>query len=111
VRSGKLRALAVTAARRSPLLPELPTVSEAGLPGFDVSAWFGLLVPAATPAPLVQRLNAETVKALRDADVRARLERLGFDVVGSSPAEFAAHVQREAARWSRIIRDSGAKAD
>ena len=68
-------------------------------------------MPAATPAPLVQRLNAETVKALRDADVRARLERLGFDVVGSSPAEFAAHVQREAARWSRIIRDSGAKAD
>jgi tripartite-type tricarboxylate transporter receptor subunit TctC len=111
VRSGKLRALAVTAAKRSPLLPELPTLAEAGLPGFDVSAWFGLLVPAATPAPVVQRLNAETVKALRDADVRARLERLGFEVVGSTPQEFAAHIESEAARWSRIIRESGAKAD
>jgi tripartite-type tricarboxylate transporter receptor subunit TctC len=111
VRSGKLRALAVTAARRSPLLPELPTVAEAGLPGFDVSAWFGLLVPAATPAEVVQRLNAETVKALRDPAARERLERLGFAVVGSSAAEFAAHIQKEAARWSRIIRESGAKAD
>jgi tripartite-type tricarboxylate transporter receptor subunit TctC len=111
VRSGKLRALAVTAARRSPLLPELPTVAEAGLPDFDVSAWFGLLVAAATPASVVQRLNAETVKALRDPAARERLERLGFEVVGSSPAEFAAHVEKEAARWSRIIRESGAKAD
>jgi len=111
VRSGKLRALAVTAARRSALLPELPTVAEAGLPGFDVSAWFGLLVPAATPAAVVQRLNGETVKALRDAAVRERLEKLGFEVVGSTPAEFAAHVQQEAARWSPIIRASGAKAD
>jgi tripartite-type tricarboxylate transporter receptor subunit TctC len=111
VRSGKLRALAVTAARRSPLLPELPTVAEAGLPEFDVSAWFGLLVPAATPGPVVQRLHAETVKALRDPDSLERLERLGFEVVGSTPGEFAALIHKDAARWSRIIRESGAKAD
>jgi tripartite-type tricarboxylate transporter receptor subunit TctC len=111
VRSGKLRALAVTSSKRSALLPELPTVAEAGLPGFDVSAWFGLLVPAATPAPVVQRLHAETVKALSDAAVRERLERLGFEVVGGAPAEFAAHIRKEAERWSRIIRESGAKAD
>jgi tripartite-type tricarboxylate transporter receptor subunit TctC len=111
VRGGKLRALAVTAARRSALLPELPTVAEAGLPGFDVSAWFGLLVPAATPREVVQRLNAETVAALRDAGVRERLERLGFQVVGSTPEEFAALVRTDAARWSRIIRETGAKAD
>lgn len=111
VRSGKLRALAVTPAQRSPLLPELPTVAEAGLPGFDVSAWFGLLVPAATPGAVIQRLQAETVKALRDPAARERLERLGFEVVGSTPAEFAALIEKDAARWSRIIRESGAKAD
>jgi tripartite-type tricarboxylate transporter receptor subunit TctC len=111
VRSGKLRALAVTAARRSPLLPELPTVAEAGLPGFDVSAWFGLLVPAATPSATVRRLQAETARALRDAATRERLERLGFEVVGSTPEEFAALIRSDAVRWSRIIRESGAKAD
>jgi tripartite-type tricarboxylate transporter receptor subunit TctC len=111
IRSGKLRALAVTAAKRSPLLPELPTVAEAGLPAFDVSAWFGLLVPAATPGAVVRRLHAETVKALREPAARERLEGLGFEVVGSTPEQFAAHVQSEAARWSRIIRESGAKAD
>ncbi len=111
VRSGKLRALAVTAARRSPLLPELPTVAEAGLPGFDVSAWFGLLVPAATPRVAVQRLHAETARALREPATRERLERLGFEVVGSTPEEFAALIRSDAVRWSRIIRESGAKAD
>ena len=111
IRSGRLRALAVTAARRSPLLPELPTVAEAGLPDFDVSAWFGLLLPAATPGPVVQRLHAETVKALRDAGARERLERLGFEVVASTPAQFAALIGKDAVRWSRIIRESGAKAD
>jgi tripartite-type tricarboxylate transporter receptor subunit TctC len=111
VRSGKLRALAVTAAKRSALLPELPTVAEAGLPGFDVSAWFGLLVPAATPQAVVTRLNAETVRALRDPQLRERLEGLGFEVVGSSPEEFGARIRDETARWARIIRESGAKAD
>ena len=111
VRSGKLRALAVTAARRSPLLPELPTVAQSGLPGFDVSAWFGLLVPAATPQPVVQRLHAETVKALNDPAVRERLEQLGFEVVASSPEEFGKRIRDETARWARIIRESGVKAD
>jgi tripartite-type tricarboxylate transporter receptor subunit TctC len=111
VRSGKLRALAVTATKRSPLLPELPTVAEAGLPGFDVSAWFGLLVPAATPRPVVQRLHGETVKALRDPALRERLEALGFEVVGSTPEDFAARIGTETTRWGRIIKESGAKAD
>jgi tripartite-type tricarboxylate transporter receptor subunit TctC len=111
VRSGKLRALAVTSVRRSPLLPELPTLAEAGVPGFDVSAWFGLLVPAATPREIVHKLNAETVAALRDPAVRERLERLGFEVVASSPEAFASLIRAETERWSRIIRETGARAD
>ena len=111
VRSGKLRALAVTATKRSPLLPELPTVAEAGLPGFDVSAWFGMLVPAATPKPVVDRLHGEIVKALRDPALRERLEALGFEIVGSTPEEFAARIGTETTRWARIIKESGAKAD
>ena len=111
VRSGKLRALAVTASKRSNLLPELPTVAEAGLPGFDVSAWFGMLVPAATPRPVVQRLHGEIVKALGDPALRERLEALGFEVIGSTPEEFAARIGTETTRWARIIKESGAKAD
>ncbi len=111
VRSGKLRALAVTASTRSKLLPELPTVAEAGLPGFDVSAWFGMLVPAATPRPVVQRLHGEIVKALGDPALRERLEALGFEIVGNTPEEFAARIGTETTRWARIIKESGAKAD
>jgi tripartite-type tricarboxylate transporter receptor subunit TctC len=86
-------------------------VAEAGLPGFDVSAWFGMLVPAATPKPVVDRLHGEIAKALRDPALRERLEALGFEIVGSTPEEFAARIGTETTRWGRIIKESGAKAD
>ncbi len=111
VRGGKLRALAVTSARRSALLPEIPTMIEAGVAGFDVSAWFGLLAPTGTPPDAIQRVHAETVKALQAGELRERLTQLGFDVVGSTPDAFATLIRGETLRWSRIIRDSGARAD
>ena len=111
VRGGKLRALAVTSARRSALLPEIPTMIEAGIAGFDVSAWFGLLAPAGTPREAIQRVHAETVKALQAGEMRERLNQLGFEVVGGTPEAFAELIRGETLRWSRIIRDSGARAD
>ncbi len=111
VRGGKLRALAVTSARRSALLPEIPTMIEAGIAGFDVSAWFGLLAPAGTPREAIQRVQAETAKALQAGEMRERLNQLGFEVVGGTPEAFGALIQSETARWAKIIRASGAKAD
>ena len=111
IRSGKLRALAVTASRRSALLPEVPTAIEAGLAGFDVSAWFGLLAPAGTPREAIQRVHAETAKALQVPELRDRLVQLGFDVIGSTPDAFGELIRSETVRWAKIIRDSGAKAE
>jgi len=111
IRGGKLRALAVTSAQRSALLPEIPTVIEAGLAGFDVSAWFGLLAPAGTPREAILRVQAETVKALQTGELRERLNQFGFEVVGSTPEAFGALIQSEILRWAKIIRESGARAD
>ena len=111
VRAGKLRALAVTARNRHAAFPELPTVAEAGVPGFDVSAWFGLLVRAGTPAETVRRLEAEAAKALRAPDVRERLTQLGFEIDGRGAADYAAFIRSETERWTPIIRAIGAKAD
>jgi tripartite-type tricarboxylate transporter receptor subunit TctC len=108
-RSGKLRALAVTGTKRSPLAPEIPTVAESGLPGYEMRGWFGLVAPAATPAATIARLNAEYVRALRAADVRARLEGYGLEVVGDTPAQFAQRMREDAQRLARVIRESGAK--
>src|SRR6185295_3484903 len=91
IRSGKVKALAVTVTKRASLLPEVPTMSEAGLPGFEIGSWFGLLAPAGTPAPIVSRLNAETVKVLGRSDVQATLGAQGLELVPSSPEQFAAH--------------------
>jgi tripartite-type tricarboxylate transporter receptor subunit TctC len=111
IQSGKLRALAVTSARRSALLPDLPTMGEAGLPGFDVSAWFGLFAPAGTPPEIVTRVQAEAVRALRSPEVRERIAALGFDPLGMTTEESAAYVKAETARWAKIIKASGARAD
>jgi tripartite-type tricarboxylate transporter receptor subunit TctC len=108
-RSGKLRALAVTGAKRSPLAPELPTIAESGLPGYDMRGWFGLVAPAATPAPVVTRLNAEYVRALHNGDVRARLEGYGLEIVGDTPGDFARRMREDGERLARVIRESGAK--
>ena len=111
VKAGRLRALAVTTAQRSPSLPELPTVAEAGVPGFESITWHGVVVPSATPAPIVERLNRDINAALRDAELRARLEGLGAEIAGGTPQQFAAYIAREIPKWTKVVRDSGAKAE
>jgi len=111
VKAGKLKALAVTGLKRSALAPEVPSVAELGYPQIESLAWIGLLAPVATPGEVVSRLHAETVKAMRAPDTREALGRQGFDVVAGSPAEFSAWIRAEQAKWSRVIRASGATAD
>jgi tripartite-type tricarboxylate transporter receptor subunit TctC len=111
VRSGQLRALGVSSAKRIAAAPELPTVSEAGLPGFDVVAWFGLFVPAATPRAVVERLSSETRSALAGAEVRKRLIDLGAEPLGSTPDEFAAYVAAEFQRWGRLAKEAGIRVE
>ena len=111
VRGGKIRALAVTTAQRSALAPELPTIAESGLPGFDISTWFGVFVPAGTPREVVDRLHAEFAKALAAPDIREKMLNLGAEPVASRPEEFAAYIRAEADKYARVIRASGARAD
>ena len=111
VKAGRLRALAVTSATRSAAAPELPTLAESGLPGYEISSWFGLFAPANTPTPVIERLYRETAKALQSPDVRERFAREGAEPVGSSPADFTVYVRAEYAKYTRIVRDSGIKAD
>jgi tripartite-type tricarboxylate transporter receptor subunit TctC len=111
IKAGKVRALAVTTARRTELAPELPTIAESGLPGFDINTWFGIFVPAGTPAPVVQRLHEEFVKALEAPDVRARMLGLGAEPVGSTPEQFAQYIRAEAVKYAKLVKASGAKAD
>ena len=109
VKAGRVRGLAVTSAKRVPAFSELPTIAEAGVPGFDVQAWAGVIVPASVPKPIVQRLNAEINKALVAPAVAEKLPGLGLIVVGSTPEEFRAHIRKEAARWAEVVKRSGAK--
>lgn len=111
VKAGRLRALAVTGVKRSALAPDLPTIAEAGVPGYEASGWFGVLAPAATPGEIVSRLNAVIVKGIMDADTRERLGALGGDVVGSTPAEFAARLRDDLAKWGQLIKAIGLKPD
>jgi len=111
VRSGQLRGLAVSSAKRIAAAPDLPTVAESGLPGFDVVAWFGLFAPAGTPPAIVERLSAETRAALATPDLRKRLIDLGAEPLGSTPAEFAAYVDAEFRRWGAFAKESGIRLD
>ena len=111
VRAGRLKALAVTGLKRSALAPEVPSVAELGYPQLESLAWIGLLAPAGTPTAVVGRLSEETVKAMRAGEVRDSLGRQGFDVVASSPSEFSAWIRAEQAKWSKVIKASGATAD
>jgi tripartite-type tricarboxylate transporter receptor subunit TctC len=111
VKSGKMRALAVTAVSRSSMSPDVPSVAELGLPQLESLAWNGLLAPAGTPPPVVARLSAETVSAMRHPQTREALGRLGFEVVASSPKEFSRWIRAESEKWARVIRTSGATAD
>ena len=111
VRSGKLRALAVATPRRSPLLPEVPTMEESGFKGYVSTVWNGVFVRSGTPAAIVARLNREIVAVLGQADVRRSLEEQGYDVIPSTPEEFAALIRAEVPRWGAVVQQSGAKVD
>ncbi|MDH5264528.1 MAG: tripartite tricarboxylate transporter substrate binding protein [Betaproteobacteria bacterium] len=111
VKGGRIRALAVTTAKRSSLAPDIPTLAESGLPGFDIGTWFGIFVPAGTPRPVVDRLHDEFVRALASPDVRERMLSLGAEPVGDTPEAFAAHARAEAAKYAKLVRSSGAKID
>jgi tripartite-type tricarboxylate transporter receptor subunit TctC len=111
IKSGRLRALAVSSAARSPELPGTPTIAESGYPGFEASTWYGLLAPAGTPAPVISRLNGEVNRALAAKEVRERLASEGGETLGGSPAQFAAFLAAEHAKWGRVVRESGAKVE
>lgn len=111
VRAGKLRALAVTGAQRSPAVPDIPTIAEAGLPGFEVSNWNGLFAPAATPKEIIAKLNAEVVTVLNMPGMKEKFLREGFAPVGNTPQEFAAYLSAETARWDKVIKDAGIRTD
>jgi tripartite-type tricarboxylate transporter receptor subunit TctC len=107
VKAGKLRALAVTVPRRVPALPQVPTMAEAGYPAVETTVWTGVLVPAKTPQPIVQRLNTEIVAVLKDPDLRTRFAAQGAEAVGSTSAEFGAHIRREIEKWGKVVRANG----
>jgi len=111
VKGGKLRALAVTTAKRSPALPDVPTIAEAGVPGYEATSWFGLLAPAGTPAPIVAKLNASILKALADPEVKKKLAEQGAEPFGEKPEQFAAFIQAETAKWGKVVKESGASLD
>jgi tripartite-type tricarboxylate transporter receptor subunit TctC len=111
VKAGKLRALAVTTAQRSKLAPELPTMAEAGVPGFDISTWFGLLAPAGTPRDVIAKWNAEVVRILNTPEMRERLTAQGAEPAPTTPEQFAAFIAQELSKYARIVKASGAKVD
>jgi tripartite-type tricarboxylate transporter receptor subunit TctC len=111
VNAGKLRALAVTTAARSPALPDAPTVAESGYPGFESNSWQGIVTRAGTPAPVVARLNSEAVKVLQLPDVKNPITSQGNDIAASSPEEFAAYMRREMEKWGKVIQTAGVKND
>ncbi|HXZ54917.1 MAG TPA: tripartite tricarboxylate transporter substrate binding protein [Burkholderiales bacterium] len=111
IKAGRLRALAVTTSHRSATVPDLPTLSEAGVPGFEAITWHGVVVPRATPAQLVERLNADIVRALGARDLRERLESLGAELAPGSPRDFADYIAGEIPKWAKVVKDSGARAE
>jgi tripartite-type tricarboxylate transporter receptor subunit TctC len=106
IKAGKIRALAVTSARRNPALPDVPSVAEAGVPGYDMILWYGAVAPSGTPAAAVNRLNAEISKAVGLADVRQRLASLGADPLGGSAVEFGRYIKSEIAKYAQLVREA-----
>jgi tripartite-type tricarboxylate transporter receptor subunit TctC len=111
VREGLFRPLAITSLQRSPVLPEVPTVAELGFPGYEVATWMGALLPAATPRPIVAALNAAIVATLREPALNARLSEQMYDVLPTSPEEFARYIAEESSKWARVVRENGIRAD
>jgi tripartite-type tricarboxylate transporter receptor subunit TctC len=104
IKSGSVRALAVTTSARSPDFPDIPTIAESGVKGYEVSAWFGILAPAHTPAPVVDKLNKAIVAILKEPDVAKRFQSLGANPVGDTPQDFAARIKAEVAKWQEVVR-------
>ncbi len=111
VKAGKLNALGVTGPKRATIAPDIPTIAEVGYPGFEMTAWYGIVFPARTHATQVQRMNAELMKALRLPDTVEQMNRQGLDVSGSSPDAFAAHLKREIPKWARVVKEAGIKGE
>ena len=111
VRSGKLRPIAVTTAKRSPELPDVPTIAEAGVPGYEATSWFGMFAPAGTPKPVLDKLHAALIKVLNQADVKKKIAEQGGDVVAETPDQFAAFIKAESVKWGKVVKESGATAD
>jgi tripartite-type tricarboxylate transporter receptor subunit TctC len=111
VTAGRLRALAVASLQRSPAAPELPTLNEAALPGFEATTWHGVMVPAGTPGPVIAKLSQDIVAVLRMPDVAERLSSQGAEAIGSTPREFASYIKTETAKWAKVVRESGAKGE
>jgi tripartite-type tricarboxylate transporter receptor subunit TctC len=111
VKAGRLRPLAVTTQNRVPAMPDLPTVAESGLKGYESSQWYGVLAPAGTPEDILSLLNGHIVKIMHGADMKQRLNEEGVLAVGSTRAEFAAHIKAETAKWAKVIKQSGARID
>jgi tripartite-type tricarboxylate transporter receptor subunit TctC len=109
IKSGKLRALGVTTSKRMPAMPDVPTIGEAALPGYEAAQWFGILVRAGTPRPIIDRLNQETNRVLNMPDMRERLFAVGMDVRGTTPEEFANRITTETQKWAKVIKTSGIK--
>jgi tripartite-type tricarboxylate transporter receptor subunit TctC len=111
IEAGRVRALAVSGPKRLASAPGIPTVAEAGLPGYDVTGWLGIVAPRGVPAPIVARLNAELNRIMQEPEMVARLEAQGAEVVAGTPQEFQAHIRGEIARWARITREAGIQAE
>jgi tripartite-type tricarboxylate transporter receptor subunit TctC len=111
VKAGKLKAFAVTSAKRAAIAPELPTMAEAGLPGFDAQSWYGFLAPAGTPVVIVDLLSRDINESLRDPEVRERINRIALEPLGTTPAEFEQYLKADIVKWGRVVKASGAKAD
>ena len=111
VRAGKLKALAVTGAQRSPTLPELPTVAQSGLPGYEAVGWFGLLAPVRTPGPIVAQLSSDANAVLKDQEVVEKMQALGAEPAGNTPAQFARFIREDQAKWSKLMREAGIKSE